>query len=147
MTVIVSKFDAARIQLDQAIECFFAGNHICAITLAGAAEDILNALIESTGRGDVGAFTFLHEFYQRKTGTQVPAKIFSREIANPVRNWLKHGKDDADTSCEIGERDSVFMFMRAVPAYTQLTNHRTVNMQKFFDYYENNKTQIESLFS
>jgi hypothetical protein len=143
-----SKLDAAKIQLDRAIDCYFENDHICAITLAGASEDILNSLIELHNSEAVGAFKHLLNFYRKTNNTNIQPKEFSRKIANQVRNWLKHGKDDADSECEIGERDSIFMLMRAVPAYRKLTNGQlTVNMKKFSDYYESNKARIESLFN
>ncbi len=144
-----SKRDAAKIQLDRAIDCYFENDHICAITLAGASEDILNSLIELDNSEDVGAFKFLLNFFRKTNNTNIQPKEFSRGNVNLVRNWLKHAnKDDCDTQCEIGERESIFMLMRAVPAYKKLTNGQlTLSMKNFSDYYYSNKARIESLFN
>jgi len=59
--MIVSKLDAARVQLDRAVECFFNDDHICAVTLGGAAEDILAGLLMASG--EQSPFQFLHDWY------------------------------------------------------------------------------------
>jgi hypothetical protein len=97
--MVISKLDAARIQLDAAIDHFFQNVHVFAVTLAGAAEDIFAGLLNAAGQQS--AFEFLHDWYQKTYGKKVSETEFSREIANLGRNWLKHANDDADTEFDI----------------------------------------------
>ncbi len=49
----ISKIDLACVQLVEAIHLFLAGNKICAITLAGAAEAILAGVLANRGLSSV----------------------------------------------------------------------------------------------
>ncbi len=142
--MVISKLDAAQIQLDTAIDHFFHGDHVCAVTLAGAAEDIFAGLLKADGQQS--AFEFLHDWYQKTYNKTVSKRDFSRQIANPGRNWLKHADDDAHTEFDISERDSIIMLMRALPCYAILTKSHTETMEKFFQYYNANRNEIDKLF-
>jgi hypothetical protein len=141
----LSKLDAARIQLDSAIESYFRQEHVCAVTLAGAAEDILAGLLQA--KGEQSPFEFLHDWYQGTYATTVSRSDFSKQIANPARNWLKHADTDAGTSLDITERDSLLMFMRALPCYYTLTGSHTDPMRKFHRYVHDNIEQVNRLFA
>jgi len=143
--MVISKLDAARIQLDAAIDHFFQGDHVSAVTLAGAAEDIFAGLLNAAGHQS--AFEFLHDWYQKAYGTKVSRTEFSREIANLGRNWLKHADEDADTQFDISERDSIMMLMRALPCYHKLTKGHTEKMERFFQHLKANISEINKLFS
>lgn len=130
--MVYSKLDAARVQLDRAIECFFNDDHICAVTLGGAAEDILAGLLEASG--EQSPFQFLHDHYQQTCDTEITKFDFSRQIANPARNWLKHAKEDPEIKFDITEKDSILMLMRAVPCYKKLTSKSTEQMNRFSQY-------------
>lgn len=84
----ISKLDAAQIQLDSAIDHFFQGDHVCAVTLAGAAEDIFSGLLQASGQQT--PFEILHDWYQNQYNTTISKKDFSRQMLNLGRNWLKH---------------------------------------------------------
>jgi hypothetical protein len=141
----LSKLDAARIQLESAIESYFKKDHVCAVTLAGAAEDILAGLLKASG--EKSPFEFLHNWYQETYETTVTKSDFSRQIANPTRNWLKHADEDADTKLDITEQDSILMLMRALPCYYKLTKSHTEKMSKFHHYVQRNIAQINKMFS
>ncbi len=143
--MIISKLDAARIQLDSAIDHFFQGDHVSSVTLAGAAEDIFAGLLKATGQQS--AFEFLHDWYQNAYGKAVSKRDFSRQIANLGRNWLKHADNDVHTKFDITERDSIIMLMRALPCYHKLTNSHTEKMERFFQYLKTNIGEINKLFS
>jgi len=143
--MVITKLDAARIQLNAAIEHFFAGEHVPAITLAGAAEDILSGLLKAEGKQS--AFEFLHEWYQETYNTTISKSDFSRRIANLGRNWLKHANGDADTELEISNLESIQMLMRAMPSYYSLTKSQTGKMKKFHRYVVANKEKLDELFS
>ena len=143
--MVISKLDAARIQLDVAIEKYFQGDHVCAVTLAGAAEDIFAGLLKADGQQS--PFEFLHDWYQETYNIEISKSDFSRKVANLGRNWLKHANDDVDTKFEISERDSIMMLNRALPCYYKLTKSHTVNMEKYFQYLKANIRDINKLFS
>ena len=143
--MVISKLDAARIQLDAAIDHFFQGEHVCAVTLGGAAEDIFAGLLKAAGQES--AFEFLHDWYQETYNKTVSKTYFSQQIANPERNWLKHANNDAHTEFDISERDSIMMLMRALPCYEILTKSHTETMEKFFQYWNANRNEIDKLFS
>lgn len=143
--MVISKLDAARIQLDSAIEHYFQGDYVCAVTLAGAAEDIFAGLLKASGQ--LTPFEFLHDWYQKNYNTTVSKNDFSRKIANLGRNWLKHANEDVDTKFDITEGDSIMMLMRALPCYHKLTKGHTEKMEKFFQYLKADITRINKLFS
>jgi len=143
--MIITKLDAAQIQLDAAIDHFFHGNHVCAVTLAGAAEDIFAGLLKVSGQQT--PFEFLHDWYQSNYATTISRSDFSRQIANLGRNWLKHANNDAQTNFDITERDSIMMLMRALPCYHKLTTNHTEKMEQFFQYVKTNIAEINKLFS
>ena len=142
--MVITKLDAARIQLDAAIEHFFQGNHICAVTLAGAAEDIFSGLLKSNGKQS--AFEFLYDWYQQAYNTTISKSDFSRKKANQARNWLKYADDDTDTKYDILKQDSIMMLMRALPSYHKLTKSHTEMMERFFQYLKANIDEINALF-
>lgn len=141
----ISKLDAARIQIDSAIDHYFQNDHVCAVTLAGAAEDILAGLLDVSGQQT--AFEFLHDWYQENFSTTVSKKEFSQRMLNQGRNWLKHADKEPDSKFEITERDSIVMLMRAIGCFQKLTKKRTEKMENFYRYWEMNKTRINELFS
>jgi hypothetical protein len=143
--VIISKLEAARIQLDAAIDHFFDNNHVCSLTLAGAAEDILAGLLQADG--EQSAFEFLYGWYQREYSVTYSKKDFSRQIANLPRNWLKHAKEDAESQLKISKKHSIGMLMRAVPCYYKLANGHTEKMEIFYQYVDTNMKELNKLFS
>lgn len=142
--MIISKLDAARIQLDVAIDLFFEGDHVCAVTLAGAAEDIFAGLLNAAG--EQSPFDFLHNWYQNTYDEKVSKRKFSREMLNLGRNWLKHANEDTNTEFDIAERDSIMILMRAIPCYFKLTKSYTEKMVKFRKYFKDNTAEIEKAF-
>lgn len=143
--MIISKLEAARIQLDAAIDHFFNNDHVCSLTLAGAAEDILAGLLQVDG--EQSPFEFLHDWYQREYNVTYSKKDFSRQIANLPRNWLKHAKEDPQTQLKISKQDSILTLMRAVPCYYKLANGHTEKMEIFYQYVNSNIKELNKLFS
>lgn len=143
--VLISKLEAAKIQLDSAIQHFFADEHVCSITLAGAAEDILGNLLQL--QGEQSPFEFLHDWYQQEYAVQIAKIDFSRQIANAHRNWLKHAKEDAESELQINGIDSIMMLMRAVPCYYKLTGGHSPEMDRFNEYVRRNKDHIDAMMS
>lgn len=143
--MILAKLDAARIQLDAAIDHFFNNDHVCSITLAGAAEAIMSGLLQANN--EQSPFEFLHDWYQREYSVNYSTRDFSRQIANLPRNWLKHAQEDAETQLNISKQDSILMLMRAVPCYYKLGNGHTEKMEIFYQYVNSNIEELNKLFS
>lgn len=141
----ISKLEAAKIQLDCAIQHFFNGNHVCAVTLAGAAEDILGSLLKI--KGEQSPFEFLHKWYQEEYAVQVTKHDFSRNIANVPRNWLKHAEKDVDSELDISDKDSTMLLMRAVPCYFKLTGEHSEEMVRFNKHVSSNIQELDVLMS
>jgi hypothetical protein len=143
--MILSKIEAARIQLDAAIDHFFNDDHICSVTLVGAAEDIMAGLLKS--KDEQSPFDFLHNWYQKEYSVKYSKRDFSRQIVNLPRNWLKHALEDSETQLNISRQDSIMMIMRAVPCYYKLVDDHTEKMKKFCGYVNSNIDNIDKWFS
>ncbi|MBT5031961.1 MAG: hypothetical protein HOM55_06670 [Proteobacteria bacterium] len=143
--VSISKLEAAKVQLDRAIQLFFENDHVCAVSLAGAAEDILGSLLQH--RGQQSPFEFLHDWYQTEYSANVTKRDFSREIANLPRNWLKHTNEHAASELDVSIVDSIMMLMRAVPCYYKLTGSHSKEMDRFNNHVDSNIEQINEIMS
>ncbi len=92
MEFAVSKIDAAVDQLDCAIRLFLDDkSYVPAITLAGAAEEVLGRAV-----GRRAAFKALKKKFA--ADLSLPEKVVSQAHLNKAKNWLKHWEDRAD--CE-----------------------------------------------
>lgn len=91
----ISKSDIAIVQLNDAMNLFVDGNFISAITLAGAAEEILGKLLEGKDVLSISAELFL----TFKSDLNLDLEVgFSRKMLsdnlNFLRNELKHRGED-----------------------------------------------------
>lgn len=139
--MIISKLEAERLQLDAAIDHFFNNDHVCSLTLAGAAENILAGLLQADR--EQSPFEFLYDWYNREYNVTYSKKTFSRKIANLPRNWLKHAEEDPETLLKISKQDSILMLMRAVPCYYKLANGHTEKMEIFYQYVNANMKELK----
>lgn len=106
----LTKIDAAVEQLDWAIKLFLDHQaYVPAITLAGAAEEILGELL-----GAESVFSQLKETFCAQYN--LPEKVVSQAYLNRAKNWLKHWKDLRDveqTEIEL-EEEAVQYIIRAL---------------------------------
>lgn len=80
----LSKIDAAVDQLDWAIRLLLDHKaYVPAITLAGAAEEILG-----TAAGEQASFALLKK--SLAADFRIPEKVISPSYLNKAKNWLKH---------------------------------------------------------
>lgn len=125
----------AEFQIDKAIELYLEETlegYICAITLAGAGEEILGKLTTIQGRESA---------YQNLLNSLIDEfedsdKKRIGEISNFVRNSLKHFKEafcEYDVDLELHAR---VMVMRAVANYITLRNLKTEKMTEFLEVFE-----------
>lgn len=113
MTTTYTQLEAATAQLDQAITLFLEDNHLCALTLAGAAEEIL---------GKLGTPVAV-DYIAAKHGPALAAAgepMTREEIVsslNRKRNGAKHANAPAwqGGSLTVDWRDSLCMLLRAAP--------------------------------
>ena len=109
MEYTLSKLDAAVDQLDWAIRLFLDNKaYVPAITLAGAAEEILGQML-----GEDSAFA---QLTQRITGISgLPEKVVTQLHLNRSKNWLKHWqglRDEETINLEL-ETEAIQYIVRA----------------------------------
>jgi hypothetical protein len=129
----LTKLQVAERQLDRALQLFLDdSDYACAITLAGANEEILGKLLESAGEKHS-----LSELIDGcvKTGKVLfdeewPAKHFA-DMANHFRNGLKHFSDGA--TLMISREAAVEMLDRAIDNYWKLTGSETPRIRRFME--------------
>ena len=113
-----SRLDLASVQLDKAIALFLDGEHLCALTLAGAAEEILGKLTNAAG--NVHALEAIASDMVPKLALQgvfTDAKEVYRHL-NHARNGAKHVLPAEELV--VDWPDSLVMLLRAVPMAREL---------------------------
>jgi len=136
----VTKIDAAVDQLDWAIKLFLDHQaYVPAITLAGAAEEILGEAVSSEA-----AFRILKKSLSEKTG--IEEKIISQEHLNKTKNWLKHWKEMKDEeSLEIElETEAIQYLVRAITNLITHDNSLTSETPRLFKWISENRKDLLS---
>jgi hypothetical protein len=116
MEIKLTKIDAVTEQLDWAIRLFLDHRaYLPAITLAGAAEEIVGAILQ-----DRSAFAQLKQKFSSDLG--MPTAEVSQEHLNKAKNWLKHWQNlkDAETLSIELEEEAIQYIVRAL---TNLATH------------------------
>lgn len=128
-----SKLALAQHQLDRAIRFFLDENDpVCAITLAGASEEILGKLVELQGQKHslasfIDACLTLGRICH---GEQWPRKEFA-EMENYYRNELKHYGEGSDIT--VHPQAAVSIIDRAIENLWRLTGEYTVQVQRYMN--------------
>jgi hypothetical protein len=127
----LTKQQIAEHQLEQALILFLDHkDYVCAITLAGASEEILGKLVEKDGKDhalgamlkgwvNIGKEAY-NEIWQNK-------EFF--ELANYFRNGLKHYDDGEPIT--IPREAAIEILDRAIENFWILTNRETPRMRQF----------------
>ena len=136
--VTLSNLDIAERQLERSIELFLdRKDFVSALTLAGAAEEILGKLLKAQDKKHwleeiTGAA--LKALGYRKSDMETPSANQARKgivaLANRSRNSLKHYNDDGSITLEI-DVEAADMIDRAVSNYWKLTQRETGAMGRF----------------
>ena len=118
----IARLDVALLQLDRAFDLYQSGgvqDLICAITLAGAAEEILGRLVEGSGGTTAFSETLdtLCGMHKAAFPNDEPDRKAYAELRNKARNDFKHISDNAPFAGDL-EREARSMLKRA------MTNHR-----------------------
>ena len=134
----LSKIDAAVDQLDWAIRLFLDHKaYVAAITLAGAAEEVLGRAV-----GESAAFELLKKKFA--SDFAMPEKEVSQDHLNKARNWLKHWDghtDDEKVRLELNEEALQYI----VRALTNLSTHdgsQPSEGPRFWDWMSENRTDL-----
>jgi len=122
--MILTKTEIAAKQIDTAIDLFLTDkDFISALTIAGAGEEILGTLLKRSGKKNM--LTKLHKYHENISG--IDYKTFCRN-ENYARNALKHATDPDEDEIEIGKGETIFMIMRCMFNYEELTGETTDKM-------------------
>jgi hypothetical protein len=138
MNITLSKIDAATEQMDWSIRLFLDSQaYIPAITLAGAAEEIVGQLL-----GDKSVFAQLKK--KLSADLNISEQIISQAHMNKARNWLKHWsqlQDEETIELDL-EGEAIQGIVRAL---TNLVLHdRSLPSEgpRFFQWLANNRKDL-----
>lgn len=130
-TVTYTKLQLAEIQLERALQLFIdEHDYVCAVTLAGAAEELLGRLcVQSRGSSELSALIEECVAAGRNVYAEdLATKLFSEVFTYP-RNELKH---IGNGSPILVLRDAVVPIIgRAITNYRNLTGKETARMSTF----------------
>lgn len=112
----LSRISIAQTQLIEAINLFAFEKFICAVTLAGAAEEILGKLLEKEKELPVirESLQSIRDL-QEKTGLNITNGRFDKQIVdewNEVRNSLKHLVSPDEDSVSINLCDGAYWMIK-----------------------------------
>jgi hypothetical protein len=131
--VRLTKFEVAEKQLAKAIELFCAQEPLPAITLAGAAEEILGKLVK-----DGGGISAIEEevkdrcdLYQTMFDHSGDPKVLADLMNNP-RNELKHRMSGNPLELNL-EEEAVNLIQRAIDNFQRLRPGPNAMLQQFED--------------
>lgn len=112
----IGKREIAQTQLQEAIALFLDEKFLCAITLAGAAEEVLARLLNARGEQSVveESVEAIQKF-RETTGLTIMGNRPKKEIFNlwnNTRNTLKHHNEKADESVMINLFDEAYWMIK-----------------------------------
>lgn len=132
---LIPKSEIARIQLVESISLFLQGNHVCAITLAGAAEAVFAGILEDEGipsvvEESVSAIQTLRERAPiGPMGGMPKNQIFNGW--NAARNDLKHHGKGKASLVSINLFDEAYWMIRRALANAQKLGVPIANAEDF----------------
>ena len=130
MALKVSKLDAAKRQLEMAIELFFMQRDPVSVhTLAAAAYQLLADLNEHRGGKPM-----LRDWETMKEYIVPGQEDAAKGLLRKAQNFFKHADraDDPDAILDFYPQQNVFMLWEAAVKYVQLTTEQTAPMQAIY---------------
>lgn len=132
---IISKADIAKMQLVAAIRLFTEEDFICALTLAGAAEEILARLLNAQGKesiveNSISSIMGLRE----KAGANAMGSMTKNEIFNywnNARNSVKHHDPKDKEELKINTFDEAYWMITRALANAQRLSLKITNKDDF----------------
>ncbi len=141
-TIVYKKTEIAVKQLETAIDLFL--NHkdyICAITLAGASEEILGKFVEQMGKKS--AHKSSAESLKAKFNLTISNKELNSRYLNFARNTLKHANiTDGDTVKLDAQTEAISLIIRTIDNLIKLDNSFSFNTPDFFYLLDNNRRDL-----
>ena len=136
--VLIPKHRIAEVQLNRALQLFMdEQDYVSAITLAGAAEEILGGLLRLAGKRDQVAMDNWIDLCIAAGGLE-KTKDQRREFAGMLnwhRNELKHHDvrrgDDLEDEIPVSRGDAVECLERAISNYIALTGNHSDLILRF----------------
>lgn len=127
----LTKFEIAERQLFRAIDLYMAGDLVCSITLAGAAEEILGKLVSETGNPHAldTVVVDLCSLFESVFKEPANPKSFVH-IRTAARNSLKHIGTGEPVELDF-EQEAVNILDRAVENYQRLQPGRQPKFREF----------------
>jgi hypothetical protein len=128
----LTRVDLAIEQLDVALELFLKDRSVAsALTLAGAAEEILGRALKLKGHGSV--IEVWYDAVDDRWGVKWKEYI---NTMNAARNGLKHLNSEKDFEVSFDPFwEAVFMLLRACSNYERLGHQKTDRMWEFEEWY------------
>jgi hypothetical protein len=146
-SAIHNRIQLAVEQLQTALALFLeARSYVSALTLAGAAEEILGKALEHEGKQTTLQYEHtviapVEKFLRRQPLTW---KVFVDE-KNRVRNAAKHMRDANETDIEADlEDEALWMIVRACDNYNRLDLPKTDLMYEFENWFYTNVAGVSS---
>ena len=134
-------------QLDVALELFLSRrSFVSALTLAGAAEEILGKALAQSNRKNTleSEYTFIEPVNTLLRRRQYNWRAFVDE-KNRVRNAAKHMQDSSQSSVVADiEDEALWMLVRACDNYRRLELAPSGRMQQFDEWFYENVVGIEN---
>lgn len=127
----IEKLDAARQQLERAIELYATKDFLSAITLAGAAEEPLGRMRRMDPPSLSAVEAFADAFRYAASAQPIERKEMIRTL-NGVRDWLKHYQDGNPIVCD-DRACAEDMITRAIINYMIAANGPTDSMRDFIE--------------
>lgn len=134
----LTNLEIAHIQLERSVDLFLvAKDYVSALTLAGAAEEILGKLLNKAGRqhwldeildGALEALGFVDEHAGSPEAMKARREVAT--LANFHKNRFKHFSDDDPVSFPV-DVVAAEMIDRAISNYRELTKRETGAMSLF----------------
>lgn len=140
MEYIITKVDVAVDQLDWSIRLFLDQKaYVPAITLAGAAEEIVGATL-----GGDAVFARLKE--KLSADFNLPPEVISQQYLNKTKNWLKHWsqlRDEEKISVDL-EAEAVQYLVRALANLALYDNSLPSEGPRFFAWVAESRRDLDA---
>jgi hypothetical protein len=140
--ISTTKAEIAVKQLETAIDLFIQRqDYICAITLSGAAEEVLGKLVVRTGKAS--AHKALSDSLLKKYNLNISEKELNDRYLNYARNSLKHLNSNGEDRTELeAQTEAISMIIRALNNLLLLDNSVTYNTPEFLKWVDQHRHDL-----
>lgn len=128
----IDKIEIAIVQLETSIVLFEQKNYIPALTLAGAAEEILGKLLKQKGESPI--IDELQGVLREGLKLTESDKVIGSKYLNRARNQSKHANHANENTVDIDyENESTCLISRAIVNLQNLTGYTVSNHDRFVE--------------